>query len=181
MSRARPSSLEYGKSDVSGADTRGAGGGGGFKSPEAARASMARVQSESAQPVREFTGKSLRKIIEDTSQVGKSTDEMAQQRDYYLKGKGGLHYAKGGKVRYASGGFVDDFASGFNQSFDPSKTKKKRKDDEDLFPDVPKENGVGLYRRGGKVPSLGSADSPPSPRINKSGGKHQATTIKPKE
>lgn len=37
------------------------------------------------------------------------------------------------------------------------------------------------YAAGGKVPSLGSAVSPPSPRINKSGGKHQATTIKPKE
>lgn len=152
MSRARPSSLEYGKADVSGADTRGAGGGGGFASPEAARASMARVQSESAQPVREFTGKSLRKIIEDTSQQGKSTDEMAQQRDYYLKGKGGLHYAKGGKVLYASGGFVEDFTSGFNQGMDSTGKKKKRKDDEDLFPDTPKTPGSGgLYRKGGRV------------------------------
>lgn len=46
---------------------------------------------------------------------------------------------------------------------------------------ISSKSGHVSYAAGGKVPSLGSADSPPSPRIGKSGGKHQATTIKPKK
>jgi len=148
MSRARPSSLEYGKSEVSGADRIGAGGGGGSTTPAQARAAAAARAQAAPRGKRgvyaDAVAKQTKRYVDETQQLQSPDADPTIDRNIERQ-----RYLKGLPNRYRKGGFVDEFAQGFNMmesSRDSDDGRKKRKE---LFPDTP--SGGGLYRKGGKV------------------------------
>jgi len=109
MSRARPSSLEYGKSEVSGADRIGAGGGGGTplpKTPAQARAAS-QARGEAAPRgkrgvIADAVAKQSKRYVDETQQMQSSDTDPTINRDAerqrYLKGLPNKYFRHGGVV-----------------------------------------------------------------------------------
>ena len=135
----RKSTFDYGKGDVQGVDTRGAGGGGG--------------------PSSSLMGSQWSKGIRPT-EMPKSKWELRESQRKAQAGVAGAmpkpklswdEFKKKNKLKgsYAKGGFVSDFVGGFQRGQEMMDGEgKKRKKDEELFPESP---GTGLYRKGGMV------------------------------
>jgi hypothetical protein len=106
MSRARPSSLEYGKSEVSGADIRGVGGGTGEllpKTPAQARAAAA-ARGEAAPrgkrgAIADAVARQTKRLVDETQQMQKGQNvDRDIERQKYLKGLPNQYFRKGGVV-----------------------------------------------------------------------------------